>query len=86
MSERESTFEAVKTLVVKTIGIEERAGSFMAEPRLLDSIPEFDSMAILQVILAIEEHFGFTIDKDDVTGEVFETFGTLTHFVAGKLK
>jgi acyl carrier protein len=86
MSNEVPVFEAVKALVVKTIGIEDRADRLTAETALLDSIPEFDSMAVLQVVLAIEEHFGVTIDTEDVTGEVFETLGTLAGFVAGKLK
>jgi len=86
MSNAEPTFDAVKALVVKTIGVEDRADSLTPETPLLDSIPEFDSMAVLQVILAIEEHFGMTIDTEDVTGEVFETLGTLADFVAEKLK
>jgi acyl carrier protein len=86
MSNEVPTFEAVKALVVKTIGIEDRADSLTPESALLDSIPEFDSMAVLQVVLAIEEHFGVTIDTEDVTGEVFETLGTLAGFVADKLK
>ena len=42
-------------------------------------------MAVLNVILALEEHFGVTIDDDEVTGELFETLGTLAAFVERKL-
>lgn len=79
-------FNEVKSLLVKTLGIESRADSLTVETTLLDSIPEFDSMAVLQVILAIEEHFGLTIDNEDVTGDIFETLGSLTDFVSSKLK
>lgn len=86
MSIENSTFDQVKELVVKTLGIEGRANSLTSGSPLMDSIPEFDSMAVLQVILAIEEHFGVVLENEDVTGEVFETLGTLTTFVESKLK
>jgi acyl carrier protein len=80
-----STFGEVKTVLVKTLGIEDRGDSLTPTTPLLDSLPELDSMAVLNVILAIEEHFGVTIDDDEVTGELFETLGTLAAFVERKL-
>ena len=79
------TFAEVKTVVVKTLGIEDRADSLTPETLLLDSLPELDSMAVLNVILALEEHFGVTIEDDEVTGELFETLGVLAAFVERKL-
>lgn len=78
-------FGEVKTVVTKTLGIESRADSLTSATSLIDSLPEFDSMAVLNVILAIEKHFGVTIDDDEVTGELFETLGTLAVFVERKL-
>ena len=79
------TFDEVKTVVIKALGIEGRADSLTPTTLLLDSLPEFDSMAVLNVILALEERFGVTIDDDEVTGELFETLGTLAAFVERKL-
>jgi acyl carrier protein len=79
------TFGEVKTVVTKTLGIEGRAESLTPATPLLDSLPEFDSMAVLKVILALEERFGVTFDDDEVTGELFETLGTLAAFVERKL-
>lgn len=81
-----SRFDEVKAVVVRTLGIESRADSLTPATALLDSIPEFDSMAVLQVVLAIEEHFGVTIETDEVSGELFETLGTLADFVEKKLQ
>ena len=86
MNTSASIFEDVKAVVVKSLGIEGRADSLTAQTPLIDSIPEFDSMAVLEVILAIEEHFDITIDNEDVSGEIFETLGTLAGFVAQRLK
>jgi acyl carrier protein len=78
-------FSEVKAVVVKTLGLDERADGLTADTPLLEGLPEFDSMAVLQVMLALEEHFGLTIDADEVSGELFETVGTLSAFVARKL-
>ncbi|GAC21994.1 acyl carrier protein [Paraglaciecola arctica] len=56
-----------------------------AETALLGSIAEFDSMAVVTVLTAIEETFGIEIDDDEISAEVFETFGTLCSFVEQKI-
>ncbi len=60
----------------KTLGV---------DTRLLGEIPEFDSMSVVTVLVALEEQFGFYIDDDDVSAETFETVGTLLDFVQAKL-
>jgi len=86
MSTCEATLNEVKKLLVTALGIEDRAGSLMPTTPLLDGLPEFDSMAVLKVMMAIEERFGVTIDDDEVTGELFATLATLSAFVEQKLK
>ncbi|MEM9101225.1 MAG: phosphopantetheine-binding protein [Pseudomonadota bacterium] len=48
---------------------------------LLGGLPEFDSMAVLSVITAIEENFGLQIDDDELDGEAFTTVSSLVEFV-----
>lgn len=52
---------------------------------LLGAIPEFDSMAVVSVITALEEQNGFFVDDDEIEASTFETVGTLTDFVEQKL-
>jgi acyl carrier protein len=80
-----TTTEDVKAVLVSVLGIEDRAATIDAGTPLLGSLPELDSMAVLELVAALEQRFGVTIDDDDVTAEVFETLGTLTDLVAGKL-
>ncbi|MFC0532173.1 acyl carrier protein [Phytohabitans kaempferiae] len=80
-----TTLADVKAVLVEVLGIEERAESLDGATPLLGSLPELDSMAVLEVVAALEQRFGITIDDDDVTAEVFETLGTLAAFVDGKL-
>ncbi|WP_299084283.1 acyl carrier protein [uncultured Paraglaciecola sp.] len=56
-----------------------------SETALLGSIPEFDSMAVVTVLTAIEDSFGIEIDDDEISAEVFENFGTLCGFVEQKI-
>jgi len=51
---------------------------------LLGSIPELDSMAVVQLIGALEEHFGFSVDDDEISAANFATVGSLAAFVQYK--
>lgn len=57
----------------------------VADTPLLGSIPEFDSMAVISVITALEERFGFVVDDDEIDAAIFETVGSLVAFVEQKL-
>jgi acyl carrier protein len=72
-------------VLVSTLGIEERAPQLDEGTPLLDSLPELDSMAIVELILALEEEFDVEIDEGEVTGDAFETIGTLTELVADQI-
>lgn len=52
---------------------------------LLGSVPELDSMAVLNLIVALEERFGFIVEDDEISAAHFATVGALASFVQGKL-
>lgn len=79
------SLEDVKTALVETLGVEDRAAAIDANTPLLGSLPELDSMAVLQLVLELEERFGIVVEGEDVTAEVFETLASLTEFVNEKL-
>lgn len=62
-----------------------RVNGFTASTPLLGSLPELDSMAVVAVITAIEEYFGFTVHDDEISAETFQTLGSLVAFVEQKL-
>jgi acyl carrier protein len=62
-----------------------RADGFTPRTALLGSIPEFDSMAVVSVLTAIEERFGIIVDDDEISAETFETVGSLHNFLLSKL-
>lgn len=63
----------------------ERTESFDAATPLFGELPELDSMAVAVVLTAIEDHFGFLIEDDEISGELFETVGSLTAFVQERI-
>ncbi len=52
---------------------------------LLGSVAELDSMAVVSILTALEERFGFIVDDDEVDGRTFASVASLTGFVQGKL-
>ena len=77
--------EDVKRVLVRTLGLSIQASSIDASTTLLGSIPELDSMAVVNVITALEEDFGISIADDEIGAATFATLGTLTAFVENKL-
>lgn len=75
----------IRAVLDEVLGLGGRAAGFERETRLLGAIPEFDSMAVVSLITALEERFDITVDDDDIDGETFSTVGALADFVAGKL-
>jgi acyl carrier protein len=62
-----------------------RGLKFTRATHLLGAIPELDSMAVVALITSLEERFGIAIDDDDIDGETFESVGSLTDFISGKV-
>lgn len=79
-----ATFDDVRSVVVTVLGIEARADTIDAATPLLGALPELDSMAVAELVVALEQRFGIEIGDDEITGEMFETLGSLAAFVAGK--
>ena len=79
------SLEEVKNLVSDTLGLGERGATLTADSALLGAIPELDSMAVINLITALEEQYGFSIADDEISAEVFETLGSLAAFVDRKL-
>ena len=75
----------VVAIVDRVLGLGKRAVQFGPESGLLGHVPELDSMAVATLITSLEEHFGFTVDDDEIDGSVFATVGSLVEFVKTKL-
>jgi acyl carrier protein len=77
--------DELRRLLAEVLQLNAKRAALTPESRLLGEIPEFDSMAVVAVITAIEERFGFTVEDDEISADVFETLGTLAAFVEQKI-
>ena len=80
-----AVIDDVKQVLGETLQLGERAQGFTAETPLFGAIPEFDSMAVVTVVTALEERFGIFVEDDEIEAETFETVGNLAAFVDQKL-
>ena len=76
-----STVDEVKAMIGEVLGVTDRVDSMDASTGLLGSLPELDSMAVAELLAAIEETFGFRVDTGDLAIEMLETVGTLAAYV-----
>ena len=74
----------LKVLLNDALHLEGRIASWDQDTPLLGSLPELDSLAIVAVISAIEQTFGFAIEDDEISAETLATLGSLTQFVERK--
>jgi len=75
----------VKQLLAETLNLPEGSQVLYPDSALLGAIAELDSMAVVTVIAKIEEYFGFSIEDDEINGEIFATLASLSAFVESKL-
>lgn len=72
-------------LLRETLQLGERAAAFTESTRLLGYVPELDSLAVVNVITALEERFGVVVNDDEISADTFETVGSLHSFLVQKL-
>lgn len=80
-----ATLEEVKQVLGDALQLGARVNNLQATSPLLGSMPELDSIAVVNVITTLEEHFGFTVDDDEISADTFATLGSLAGFVDKKL-
>ena len=76
--------QEVITILAEVLNLGQRKNLLQPDSPLLGSIPELDSMAVINVLTALEDHFGITIDDDDISAATFNTVATLTAYVEQK--
>jgi acyl carrier protein len=75
----------VKNILADTLSLGSRKTNFTAASVLLGSVPELDSMAVVNVIAALEDTFGISVADDEISADTFATVGSLAAFVEQKL-
>ena len=71
--------DELKTILADILEVD--TSDFDESTELLGALPEFDSMAVVGVITALEESFGIDVADDDIDATIFETVGSLLEYV-----
>ena len=75
---------AIERFIVDEIMMGDRDTTIDRDASLISS-GIVDSLALLRLINFIEEHFGITIEDDEVVPDNFETVASAENFVKGKM-
>ena len=78
------SIDDIREILDSALQLGERVQSFDENTALLGSLIEFDSMAVVAVVAALEDNLGIAVEDDDISGETFETVGTLLDFAKSK--
>ncbi len=76
--------QLVRNILVQQLQLGSVVDSFTIETPLLGAIPELDSMGVVNLITAIEENLGCVVEDDEISADLFATFGSLLAFVESK--
>ena len=76
--------DRMRNLLRDTLQIGKKADNLTENSRLFGGIPEFDSVAIISVVMALEAEYGVKIPDRELSAEVFETLGSLNRFISQK--
>lgn len=81
----DTTTAQVLDVLGSVLGIQDRVSSFDESTSLFGTLPELDSFGILELVTALEDRFGFEVDDEEFSGELFETVGSLSAYVRSKV-
>ena len=78
-------FDDIRQLIGELLQLGDQVEKWHPDTALVGSIPEFDSMAVVALIQALEERFGIQIGDDEISAETFETIGRVYELVLSKI-
>ena len=85
MTDENQLFLDIKSIAQSVLQLDSSNNSIQIDSPLLGHVPELDSMAVVTILTTIEETFGIVVEDDEVSAEVFQSWRSLTNFVADKL-
>ncbi|HYD73491.1 MAG TPA: acyl carrier protein [Candidatus Binatia bacterium] len=77
--------DKVKAILDEALALGGRSGGWTDDTALLGSLPELTSIAVVTVLLSLEEEFSIVFADDELDADTFATLGSLTRFIEGKL-
>ena len=76
----------VLSLLDEVLNLQGRAQAFTADTPLLGAVAELDSLAVIELLGALQQRFGFQLHDDELDGSLFATVGSLVAFVQDKTR
>jgi len=74
-------------LMESTLHLEGRSAEISDDTPLLGgNLPEFDSIGVVSLIGAMEDHFGIIVEDEEIAGDIFHSLGKLVEFLKRKLE
>ena len=80
-----NTTQEVITILSDVLGLGDRGAQLRPDSRLMGSVPELDSIGVVNLLTALEDHFGIVVDDDEIHNATFQTVASLSDFVGQKL-
>jgi len=77
-------FNQLRAVVGDALQLGPSGESLQPQTPLLGNLPELDSMAVLALISALEEHFQILVEDDDDMSEAFTTMDSLARYIERK--
>jgi len=77
--------DKVKTILDEALALDGRSADWDENTALLGSLPELTSIAVVTVLLSLEEEFGIVFADDELDADTFATLGSLQRFIESKL-
>lgn len=74
-------FVEVREILTATLQLGNRGKLLQRDTNLLVSVPEIDSMSIVAVLTALEEHYGIEIADDEISEDSLRTIDGITELV-----
>ena len=74
-----SKLEQLNTILAELLKLD--TSDFDESTELLGALPEFDSMAVVGLITAMEENFNIAVNDDDLDAELFASVGSVLAYI-----
>lgn len=76
----QNILEEVKQIVIERLDFDIKPGDMDTETKLIAEGLGFDSITVLDILAAFEQHFEFVIEDEDLSFDIFENLGSLARF------
>lgn len=71
----------ILVILDRELNLQGVALAFTEKTRLAGSLPQLDSLAIVNVIAALEDRYSFEFPEEELDDAIFETVGALINYL-----